>query len=68
MTKGLCLFLALALLLSGCGWCYEEWYGHNGIVYSAPITQTATYEPIEGYPLYYDTALRDIFQRVNGAG
>ncbi len=48
------------------GWCYEEWYGHNGIVYSVPITKNVTYEAIGDYPLYYDTALRDIFQRVNG--
>ena len=50
----------------GYGWCYEEWYGHNGITFSAPITKNATYEQIGDYPMYYDIAMLSLFQSVNG--
>lgn len=50
----------------GYGWCYDEWYGHNGITFSAPITKNVTYEQIGDYPMYYDTFMRDLFKSVNG--
>lgn len=50
----------------GYGWCYEEWYGHNGITFSAPITKNVTYEQIGDYPMYYDTAMLGFFKEVNG--
>lgn len=50
----------------GFGWCYEEWYGHNGITFSVPIMKNVTYEQIGDYPMYYDTAMLGWFQEVNG--
>lgn len=50
----------------GYGWCYDEWYGHNGITFSAPIMKNVTYEQIGDYPMYYDTFMRDLFKSVNG--
>ena len=50
----------------GYGWCYEEWYGHNGITFCAPITKNVTYEQIGDYPMYYDTAMLGWFQSING--
>lgn len=50
----------------GYGWCYEEWYGHNGITFSAPITRNVVYEQIGDYPMYYDTAMLSFFKEVNG--
>lgn len=50
----------------GFGWCYEEWYGHNGITFSAPITKNVTYEQIGDYPLYYDVAMLSFFKEANG--
>lgn len=49
----------------GYGWCYEEWYGNNGITFSAPITKNVTYQQIGEYPIYYDTAMLDFFKEVN---
>lgn len=50
----------------GYGWCYEEWYGHSGITFCAPITKNVTYEQIGEYPMYYDTAMLGFFKEVNG--
>ena len=50
----------------GYGWCYEEWYGHNGITFSAPIMKNVTYEQIGDYPMYYDTAMLGFFKEING--
>ena len=50
----------------GYGWCYEEWYGHNGITFSAPITKNVVYEQIGDYPMYYDAAMLGFFKEVNG--
>lgn len=50
----------------GYGWCYEEWYGNNGITFSAPIMKNVTYEQIGDYPMYYDTAMLGFFKEVNG--
>lgn len=48
------------------GWCYEEWYGTNGITFSAPLIQNVMYEQITDYPMYYDTAMLSWFQELNG--
>ena len=50
----------------GYGWCYEEWYGTNGITFSAPLIKNVTYQQIGEYPLYYDTAMLGWFQEING--
>lgn len=50
----------------GYGWCYEEWYGHNGITFSAPITKNVTYQQIGDYPMYYDTVMLGFFKEANG--
>ena len=50
----------------GYGWCYEEWYGLNGITYSAPATKNAAYQQIGDYPMYYDTAMLGFFREING--
>ena len=50
----------------GYGWCYEEWYGHNGITFSAPITKNVSYQQVEDYPFYIDTAMYGWFREING--
>ena len=50
----------------GCGWCYEEWYSPNGIVYSTPLIKNVSYQQLEDYPLYYDTAMLGWFREING--
>lgn len=50
----------------GFGWCYEEWYGENGVVFSAPMTLNVSYQQIGDYPMYYDTAMLGFFKEVNG--
>ena len=52
--------------MEGYGWCYEEWYGHNGITFSAPIMKNVVYEQLGDYPMYYDTAMLGFFREVNG--
>lgn len=47
------------------GWCYEVWYGTNGITFSAPLIQNVTYEQIGDYPMYYDTAMLSWFRKIN---
>lgn len=47
------------------GWCYEAWYGTNGITFSAPLIQNVTYEQISDYPMYYDTTMLNWFQQIN---
>jgi len=50
----------------GFGWCYEEWYGTNGITFSAPLMRNVTYQQIGDYPMYYDTAMLGWFKEING--
>lgn len=50
----------------GYGWCYDVWYGTNGVTYSLPITKNVVYEQLGEYPLYYDTAMLGWFKEING--
>ena len=49
----------------GFGWCYEEWYGTNGITFSAPLMKNVNYQQIGDYPMYYDAAMLGWFKEVN---
>lgn len=59
--------VAQTLHACGYGWCYEEWYGTNGITFSAPLIRDVTYQQIGDYPMYYDTAMQGFFQEINNA-
>lgn len=50
----------------GYGWCFAKWYGYFGIANGWPAFENATYEQVEDYPCYIDTAMYSWFQEING--
>lgn len=50
----------------GYGWCFANWFGYFGITDCAPVYENATYEQVEDYPFYIDTAMYGWFQEING--
>lgn len=55
-----------AITEKGYGWCFANWFGYFGITESAPVYDNATYEQVEDYPFYIDTAMYSWFQEING--
>lgn len=50
----------------GYGWCFAHWFGYFGITNSGPVYDNATYERMNDYPCYIDTAMYGWFQEING--
>lgn len=48
------------------GWCFAHWYGYFGIANGWPAFENATYQQLEDYPYYIDTAMLSWFREVNG--
>ncbi len=50
----------------GYGWCFAKWYGYFGIANGWPAYENASYEQVEDYPYYIDTAMLSWFKEING--
>lgn len=50
----------------GHGWCFAHWYGYFGIANGWPAYENATYQQLEDYPYYIDTAMLSWFREING--
>lgn len=50
----------------GYGWCFARWYGYFGIANGWPAYENATYQQLEDYPYYIDTAMLSWFREING--
>lgn len=50
----------------GYGWCFAKWYGYFGIAGGWPAYENVTYQQLEDYPYYIDTAMLDWFKEING--
>lgn len=50
----------------GYGWCFAKWYGYFGIANGWPAFENATYQQVEDYPYYIDTAMYGWFREING--
>ena len=55
-----------AIEAADCGWCFAHWYGYFGIVHGYPAFENASYEQLETYPYYMDTAMLEWFREING--
>ena len=49
----------------GYGWCFAKWYGYFGIANGWPAYDNASYEQMEDYPYYIDTAMVSWFKEIN---
>ena len=50
----------------GYSWCFANGFGYFGIANSFPAFENVTYEQLEDYPYYVDTAMLSWFQEING--
>jgi len=49
----------------GYGWCFSNWFGYFGVTNSGPVYENASYEQVEDYPCYIDTAMYSWFKEIN---
>ena len=64
--KAMIVDVLSAIESRGYGWCFAKWYGYFGIANGWPAYENATYQQLEDYPYYIDTAMRSWFQEING--
>lgn len=50
----------------GYGWCFAKWYGYFGITCGWPAYENVSYQQLEDYPYYIDTAMLGWFKEING--
>ena len=63
--KAMIVDVLSAIESRGYGWCFAKWYGYFGIANGWPAYENATYQQLEDYPYYIDTAIGSWFQEIN---
>ena len=63
--RAMILDITSAISEKGYGWCFSNWFGYFGITNSGPVYENASYEQVEDYPCYIDTAMYSWFKEIN---